>query len=142
MTFTELTDAELAQVIADPQQARSILWRLPTGDGPSGSVDKAIDGIQFLLSAADVPIAIAPQQMPGEPIPTQNGEIYFGLSADQVAAIATQLAPTRFAWASRRAIHRHEHLPVRLIAAWTRRRDVKRCPWSIAPRAWTLCCDR
>ncbi|ETZ41251.1 hypothetical protein L838_5019 [Mycobacterium avium MAV_120709_2344] len=39
MTFTKLTGVELAQVIADPQQARSILWRPPTGDGPSGSVE-------------------------------------------------------------------------------------------------------
>ncbi|WP_155729438.1 hypothetical protein, partial [Mycobacterium avium] len=60
MTFTKLTGVGLAQVIAGPQQARSILWRPPTGDGPSGSVDKAIDGIQFLLSAADVPITLAP----------------------------------------------------------------------------------
>lgn len=96
VTFTKLTSAELVQVIDDPEQIRGILWRPLPGDGPSGSVDKAIDGIQFLLSAADVPINLAPERMPGEPIPTQDGEIYFGLSADQVATIAAQLAATRF----------------------------------------------
>ncbi|OSC21542.1 hypothetical protein B8W69_28490 [Mycobacterium vulneris] len=96
VTFTKLTSAELVQVIDDPEQIRGIIWRPLPGAGPSGSVDKAIDGIQFLLSAADVPINLAPERMPGEPIPTQDGEIYFGLSADQVATIAAQLAATRF----------------------------------------------
>lgn len=96
VSFTKLTSAELAGVMDDPEQVRGILWRPSTGDEPSGSVDKAIDGIQFLLSAAGVPIDLAPAQMPGEPIPTQDGEIYFGLSADYVATIAAQLAATRF----------------------------------------------
>ncbi|KDO96329.1 hypothetical protein [Mycobacterium avium] len=119
-----MTQARVCFFSAAAPEALVLIGYRPARERPNsgdlyqvGSVDKAIDGIQFLLSAADVPIAIAPQQMPGEPIPTQNGEIYFGLSADQVAVIATQLAATRFAWAGRRAIHRHEHLPVRLIAA-------------------------
>lgn len=96
VTFTKLTSAELAQVIGDPEQVSDILWRPPADDGPSGSVDKAIDGIHFLLSAAGVPINLAPEQMPGEPIPTQDGEVYFGLSADEVATVAAQLAATPF----------------------------------------------
>lgn len=72
-----MTSAELAQVIDDPGTS-DIPWRRPAGDGPSGSVDKAIDGIQFLLSAAGVPINLAPEQIPGEPTPTQDGEVYVG----------------------------------------------------------------
>ncbi|WP_180848984.1 DUF1877 family protein [Mycobacterium intracellulare] len=96
VTFTKLTSVELAQVSDDPELVSSILWRPSSGDGPSGSVDKAFDGIQFLLSATDVPVSLAPEYMPGEPIPTQDGEIYFGLSVDEVATIAAQLAATRF----------------------------------------------
>lgn len=96
VTFTKLTSAELALVIGDPEQVSDILWRPPTGDGPSGSVDKAIDGIQFLLAAAGVPVNLAPEQMPGEPIPTEDGEIYFGFSADEVATIAPHLEATPF----------------------------------------------
>lgn len=96
VTFTKLTSADLAQLLDDPEKVSDILWRPPAGDGPSGSVDKAIDGIQFLLSAAGVPISLAPEQMPGEPIPTQDGEIHFGLSADEVASIAQHLEATPF----------------------------------------------
>lgn len=96
VTFTKLTSVELARVSDDPELVSGILWRPSSGDGPSGSVDKAIDGIQFLLSAADVPVNLAPECMPGEPFPTQDGEIYFGLSVDEVVTIAAQLAATQF----------------------------------------------
>lgn len=96
VSFAKLSSAELAQVIDGPEQVSDILWRPSADDGRSGSVDKAIDGIQFLLCAAGVTINLAPQQMPGEPIPTQDGEVYFGLTADEVATVAAQLAATPF----------------------------------------------
>lgn len=93
-SFTRLRSEELAKLIDDPAGLDEFLWR--DREEPSGYVDKAIDGIQFLLSAAGVPVYLAPLEMPGEPIENGRGDIYFGLSTAQVAEIAAHLAATPF----------------------------------------------
>jgi Domain of unknown function (DUF1877) len=95
-SFTKLTTDELNRLIEDPEQVNDFLWQRPRDDGPSGSVDKSLDGIQFLLSAAEVPVQLAPQEMPGEPIVTGRGDVNFGLFPAEVATVAEQLAATPF----------------------------------------------
>jgi Domain of unknown function (DUF1877) len=62
-------------------------------------LDKSIEGIQYLLDAAGVPVDLAPMEMPGEPIDVgdpRSFQDYFGLDADLVKHIAENLRVNSF----------------------------------------------
>jgi len=58
LSFTRVTPEELNKAMADPEWAGEYLWELDRTDEPDGYLDKAWDGIQFLLDAAKVPIQL------------------------------------------------------------------------------------
>jgi hypothetical protein len=103
-----VSDEKLDGLIADPSGVRDNLTSVDR-DGPTGYLDKSIGEIQALLTAAKVPVWIAPIEMPGEPIQFGGTGICFGLSSAKVAEIAGHLRATPFdALASRLAIDTDE----------------------------------
>lgn len=83
---------QLGEFIDSPEQVDKFLTGL---DDEGCYLDKSIDGIQFLLDRAGVPVYLAPTDMPGEPIDV-DGEIYFGLWVDLVKQIAENLRANSF----------------------------------------------
>jgi hypothetical protein len=56
ISFTQVTPAELDRAMEDPEWTQEHLYDLDRTGQPDGYLDKAWDGIQFLLDAAEVPI--------------------------------------------------------------------------------------
>jgi hypothetical protein len=90
-----VSDEKLGELIADPSGVRDYVFSNDR-EGPTGYLDKSIDDLQALLTAAEIPVWIAPIEMPGEPIPFGDSGIYFGLSSGKVAEIAEHLRATTF----------------------------------------------
>ena len=88
---------KLAVLAADPSGLDELLAReFRNPDGPSGYLDKSVDELQALLDSADVPVRIAPADMPGELIESKRGRVCFGLSPKQLTEISAQLRATTF----------------------------------------------
>jgi hypothetical protein len=95
----QVSDEQLDQFIDSPELVDRFLtdsWDQGSLRDKSIDVDKSIEGIQSLLDGAEVPVYLAPTEMPGEPIESVGSEIYFGFGADFVKQIAENLRSNSF----------------------------------------------
>jgi hypothetical protein len=93
MSFTRVTPEELEKAATDPQWARDCVDDLDRADEHDGhlDLDKAWDGIQFLLDRAGLPIEL---QLDGESI--SEDPYLTGWTVDDVKDAARHLRATPF----------------------------------------------
>lgn len=96
-SFTAISDDDIQMLMDNPEAVGDFILEYENATVPECDMDKSIDGIQFLLHQARVDVAVAPTEMPGEFIESDDdeGEI-FGFSATAVAEIAGKLGSTSF----------------------------------------------
>ncbi|WP_431956248.1 YfbM family protein [Nocardia lijiangensis] len=90
LSFTKVTSEQLSHLIAAGPQAQDELWQLERADGdPSGYLDKAWDGLRYLLEAAETGVDLWDGVL-------LDGEEYYGWPADLVGSTAERLRDTPF----------------------------------------------
>lgn|SRR2546429_993384 len=91
ISFTRVTPEALDKAVDDPEWAEEHLDELDLTDEPDGYLDKAWDGIQFLLNAADVPVDIRE----GGDFIDEDGN-FFAWTAGDIERAAQHLRATPF----------------------------------------------
>ena len=95
--FMAISGDDLQRLMDSPDDVDEFILEGDGGPVAECHLDKAIDGIQFLLYAAEVTVALAPTEMPGDPIECGCGEDEIsGFDAALVAEVAGRLAATPF----------------------------------------------
>ncbi|WP_067844976.1 YfbM family protein [Nocardia lijiangensis] len=91
LSFTKVTSERLSHLIAAGPQAQEELWQLERADDdPSGYLDKAWDGLRYLLEEAETGVDLCDSGVP------LDSEEYYGWPADLVGSTAERLRDTPF----------------------------------------------
>ncbi|MGW5440017.1 YfbM family protein [Nocardia asteroides] len=91
MSFTRVSVGELARLAATPEWPDDFLDGVEVEDGgPSGYLDKAWAGLDYLLAQADIGVDLVGT---GRPLAAEN---YFAWPPDEVSAAAAILSRTPF----------------------------------------------
>ncbi|WP_435591274.1 YfbM family protein [Nocardia sp. bgisy118] len=92
LSFTKVTSEQLSCLIVASPQAQEELSQLERTDGdPSGYLDKAWDGLRYLLEAAGTGVDLC-----DDSLPLDEDEEYYGWPAELVGRTAERLRATPF----------------------------------------------
>ncbi len=94
-SFRPLTAARYEEWTAVPNCIDDFMAEFDWSAKPSAYLDKSVDGLQYLFSAADVPVDLFPTSGPNGPFAFDGG--YYAFSPGQVASAAAALHDLEFA---------------------------------------------
>ncbi|MEV0034296.1 YfbM family protein [Nocardia sp. NPDC050793] len=92
LSFTKVTSERLSRLVAASPRAQEDLWQLERAKGdPDGYLDKAWDGLRYLLDAAGTGVNLCDNSLP-----LDEDEEYYGWPAELVGETAERLRATPF----------------------------------------------